>query len=556
MTPGAYSIPGPGSFSRASSRASSIPSSGHGSGNESDDSSFLRSFYDAGDFSDFDDDTDLEISGAEDANADVLLDSLLDNNINNNNSSAEFGSEEDEVLRRSSATSSIVVAAELTTEAEAQIEDRVRRSILQDTAVASVVMVEHGGNNNGGGKQIPRARSYYPNNANGKKYNPKNVKQKLFGDGKKNSMEVILAGLEAAPDDYIRKRDLLPWTVKRNATTNKWVASVQTNQKAWEAASTNHERSLEQVRSCHTFSGATESEAYEAGLAMAPPVMHPFSECSTCFLCKSKFAVFQRPKHCKNCGVVICSSCCCTWSSKRLPDTFRKKSKNTTGTVLVCLGCDWLATNFQQALLRGNMSKAITLYKTGNINLRTPYGPYNGGRSKKRRDEIMHPIHMAVFGGNLQLVQWLVQDRFVPLQRSVPLALNANTSSSKRFNDSLVLRTSKGRSPLRLALAKEHTDILKYLVSNQKLNLLEEDLRMDYHKVLRHLTGLLDTVPASMLADQQNHMPANVQVVPRQRSNPQASSNHSSQNNLSLLNHQAGSGDSIAPPGNHLLFSS
>mmetsp|Transcript_30466 Transcript_30466/g.73071 ORF Transcript_30466/g.73071 Transcript_30466/m.73071 type:complete len:1069 (+) Transcript_30466:244-3450(+) len=544
MTPGAYSIPGPGSLSRASSRASSIPSSGH----ESDDSSFLRSFYDAGDFSDFDDDTDLDVG--EEANAEGLLNSLLDNN-------AEFeseGTEEDEVLRRSS-QSSIVVAAELTTDAEAQIEDRVRRSILQDTAVASVVMVEHGGSS-AHGKQSPRDRSY-PS----KRYNPKNVKQKLFGDGKKNSMEVILAGLEGAPDDYIRKRDLLPWTVKRNATTNKWVASVQTNQKAWEQAASNHERSLEQVRSCHTFSGATESEAYEAGLAMAPPVMHPFSENPTCFLCKSKFAVFQRPKHCKNCGVVICSSCCCTWSNKRLPDTYRKKSKNTTGTVLVCLGCDWLATNFQQALLRGNMSKALTLYKTGNINLRTPYGPYNGGRSKKRRDEIMHPIHMAIFGGNLQLVEWLVQDRFVPLQRSAPLAaLNNSSSASKRFNDSLVLRTSKGRSPLRLALAQEHTDILKYLVSSQKLNLLEEDLRMDYRKVLRHLTGLLDTVPAAMLAQQQNNTnqndqtPASVQVVSRQRSNPQASNNNHHHSNDNL-NHAA-SGDSIAPPGNHLLSSS
>ncbi|CAJ1966341.1 unnamed protein product [Cylindrotheca closterium] len=539
MTPGAYSIQGPASLSRASSRASSNPSSGH----ESDDSSFLRSFYDAGDFSDFDDDTDLDVGVEEGNNAEGLLDSLLDNN------SVDF---EDEILNHSSTHSSVVVAAELTTDAEAQIEDRVRRSILQDTAVASVVMVEHGGSI-AHGKQSPRERSYTNSRNGNKKYNPKNVKQKLFGDGKKNSMEVILAGLEAAPDDYIRKRDLLPWTVKRNATTNKWVASVQTNQKAWEEASSNHERSLEQVRSCHTFSGDTESEAYEAGLAMAPPVMHPFSDNPTCFLCKSKFAVFQRPKHCKNCGVVICSSCCCTWSSKRLPDTYRKKSKNTTGTVLVCLGCDWLATNFQQALLRGNMSKALTLYKTGNINMRTPYGPYNGGRSKKRRDEIMHPIHMAIFGGNLQLVQWLVQDRYVPLQRSVPLATQGNSSTSKRFNDSLVLRTSKGRSPLRLALAQEHTDILQYLVSSQKLNLLEEDLRADYRKVLRHLTGLLDTVPASMLAEQ-NQMPASVQIAHRQRSNPQGSSSHhsSSQNNL---NHAA-SGDSIAPPGNHLLFSS
>eukprot|EP00980_Cylindrotheca_fusiformis_P005177 scaffold1106_cov126-Cylindrotheca_fusiformis.AAC.3 len=510
MTPGAYSIPGPSSISRASSTstrgASSINSSKAASSAQgSDDSSFLRSFYESGDFSDFDDDSDLEFEtggnpNANDENNETYIDGILDTilkdedeeNAGNSASLHPTTSYEED-------SNNLVVAAELTQDAEAQIEDRVRRSIMQDTAVASVVMVEHGGKT----KSSPSSAAY--NHKDRRMH--RNVKEKLFGDGKKNSMEVILAGLEASPDDYIRKRDLLPWTVKRNATTNLWVASVQTNQKAWEQAPSSHELSLEQMRSCHTFSGATEEEAYEAGLAMAPPVMLPFSEHPFCFLCKSKFAVFQRPKHCKNCGVVICSTCCCSWSSKRLPDTYRKK--NTSGTVLVCLGCDWVATNFQQALLRGNMSKAITMFRTGNVNLRTPYGPYSVGSSnKKRRDEVMYPIHMAVMGGNVALVQWLISDRFVPTKRTTPAA----TSNSKRFSDNLVLRTSKGRSLLRLALGLEHSDILKFLVSNQKLDLLEEDLRMDYRKVLRHLTVLLETVPAAMLA-QRNHLPASFEVI-------------------------------------------
>jgi hypothetical protein len=545
MTPGAYSIPGPASFARSSSRASS--STRASSAQESDDSSFLRSFYESGDFSDFDDDTDLEF--AEDEGEGHPLDGILDIILKDDDDD-DYEEEEDTnaapSLRRPSQIErqiqrqKLVVAAELTTDAEAQIEDRLRRSILQDTAVASVVMVEHGGTT----RQHDKYRNHSKRKQNNHRYNHKNVKEKLFGDGKKNSMEVILSGLEVSPDDYIRKRDLLPWTVKRNATTNLWVAYVQTNQKAWEQSSSNHERSLEQMRSCHTFSGATEEQAYEAGLAMAPPVMQPSSENPFCFLCKSKFAVFQRPKHCKNCGVVICSTCCCSWSSKRLPDTYRKK--NSSGTVLVCMACDWVATNFQQALLRGNMSKALALYKTGNINLRTPYGPHNGGRNKKRQDEIMFPIHMAIIGGNLAMVQWLSLDRFVPMKRSTPLP-----SSSKRFSDNLVLRTSKGRSPIRLALGLEHSDILKFLVSNQKLNLLEEDLRMDYRKVLRHLTVLMETVPAAMLA-QRNHLPASVEVASSEFQSSTGAP--SAVDSMPQPSAQGGDGnDSIVPPGNHLL---
>mmetsp|Transcript_12064 Transcript_12064/g.28888 ORF Transcript_12064/g.28888 Transcript_12064/m.28888 type:complete len:82 (-) Transcript_12064:37-282(-) len=81
---------------------------------------------------------------------------------------------------------------------------------------------------------------------------------------------------------------------------------------------------------------------------------------------------------------------------------------------------------------------------------------------------------------------------------------------------------------------------------------------MDYRKVLRHLTGLLDTVPADLL--QQNHLPANVQVVnpTRRISNPQGnSSSHSNlpQDSPFLSMTTRSSSDSIAPPGNHLLQS-
>jgi hypothetical protein len=549
MTPGAYSVPGPSSFSRSSSRGSGT--SKVSSAVESDDSSFLRSFYESGDFSDFESDlsdieADLQHRGSE-TYVDGLLDIVLKDNEEEEENLQTRRGEDDSIssgegpLVPRKKKQGLVVAAELTTDAEALLEDRVRRSILQDTAVASVVLTEHGGNRSLFKKSAPRRRRHHKRNKRSKR---KNVKEKFFGDGKKNSIEVILSNLELAPDDYIHKRDLLPWTVKKNATTNLWVASVQTNQKAWESNAHGEKLSLAQLRSIHTFSGRTEEEAYEAGLACSPPILQSLEESPNCFLCKSKFAILQRPKHCKNCGVVVCSTCCCSWSSKRVPETYRKnKSSNQ---VLVCMACDWLATNFQNSLLKGNMSKALALYKSGNINLRTPYGPYNTSNSpSKRRDEIMYPIHMAILGGNVALVQWLVQDRFTPLKQSDVgnFASAVRNSSSKRklnfSSDNQVLRTSKGRSPVRLALGLEHSDILKLLVSTKNMSLLEEDLRLDYRKVLRHLTVLLNIMPAALLA-QTNHLPASVQVVSAK------SSNHGD-------DVPCADGDSILPPGNHLL---
>lgn len=566
-SPGAYSIPGPTALTRSSSRASSISrATSYGTSAMSDDSSFLRSFYDSGDFSDFDDEDTIATESNHDSSnhggityEDGILDMILNDDNATTNEESTLGEED---RKPPASRNGLVVAAELTDDAEAEMEEQVRKRILRETAKASVVMVEHGGPLNAKmspSQQERRGSSKYSSRR--KKH--KNVKEKFFGDGKKNSIEVILSGLENSTDDYIQKRTLLPWTVKKNNTTNLWVASVQTDQKAWEAnGESSHTLSLEQVRSMHTFSGATEQEAYEAGLAMAPPVMQSFEDNPICYMCKSQFAVFQRPKHCRNCGVVICSTCCCSWSSKRVPETYRTKRNSNTGTVIVCLGCDWLATNFQQALMRGNISKAVSLYKTGNINLRTPYGPYHGGRNIKRQGEIMYPMHMAIIGGNVALVQWLASDRFVPLKRSLPPGASASgsngTNSTRRGsgsrhskksnsnnklafrgenNDDLVLRTSKGRSPIRLALGLEHSDILKFLVSNNGLSLLDEDLRTDYRKVLRHLKVLLEIVPASLLA-QQNHLPASVQVVGS--SSTEFDEKHKEN-------------DDLPPPGSHLM---
>jgi hypothetical protein len=263
--------------------------------------------------------------------------------------------------------SNLAVAARLASDVEASLQDQVRQSIMERTPRAAIVHVEHGGFKRTMEFEDPIAEAR--RRAELERYKPRNVKEKLFGDGKTAMLDI-----GAAPDDYIRKRDTLPFTVKQNASTKNWVASVHSSQKAWENSRRGVDTTIaELVRSIKTFSASSEQEAYEIGLAMAPPVMESLDENPICCLCKTKFAVFRRPHHCKNCGVVVCSSCACSWSARRVPSTYNvcKKEK-----VIVCQACDWLADDFQKTVMKGDLGRAKSLYATGNVNLRHPYGAW------------------------------------------------------------------------------------------------------------------------------------------------------------------------------------
>lgn len=377
------------------------------------------------------------------------------------------GQEEDDVL----------ITAKVSHDDESLIEERVMQRLLQETAKASVIMVEHGGNNKRYEDPIAEAER----RAALENYRPQGLKEKMFGDGKMTSLDI-----GASPDDYIRRRDYLPWTVKLNGTTNLWVANVQTNQKAWESAQYMYDKtSLELKRSIQTFIGSTEQEAYEIGLALAPPLMQDIEESPICFLCKTKFALLKRPCNCRNCGVVVCFSCVCTWSSKQLPSTYNSDKRSS---LPVCLACDWLANSFQEALLNGDWDRAQSLYATGNVNLRSLYA------SRKKSlvgDEAMYPIHMAIRGGNLYLVRWLLLDHYCPLYLA-----------GKNRQRSLLL-TSKGRSPIDMAMDQPRLDVLKFLVCNQGLNLLE-GVKKDNRGCLSHLMCLIQLIPESLLIDISN----------------------------------------------------
>jgi hypothetical protein len=108
---------------------------------------------------------------------------------------------------------------------------------------------------------------------------------------------------------------------------------------------------------------------------------------------------------------------------------------------------------------------------------------------------------MAILGGNLELVQWLASERCCPLRaaawstRKKKKSLDqqrggrGDTASTTTMPP---LVTSKGRSPIHLALPHSRVDILRYLVADKKLSLLEDVTEeADILLALRHLTSLL-----------------------------------------------------------------
>jgi hypothetical protein len=274
------------------------------------------------------------------------------NNVDYLGSSSPSINRHDDVER----SSRIIVAAELASDTEERLEETIRNRLLKDVPRASIVVVQH---------EKYEAPASEQNTAQiNEQSKHRSVKEKLFGDAGRAISDLDIA---AAPNRYIRKRQCLPWKVKKNTTSQLWVACIQTSQKAVETKDP-----LELERNVQLFLVPSQEEAKEIGLAMAPPFMLPYDENPICFLCRATFAAFRRPRHCRNCGVCVCASCSATqnWPSKMLPETYNSRNESTPS---VCLACDWLARQFRQALLEGQYKTARNLYKFQNVNLRTPY---------------------------------------------------------------------------------------------------------------------------------------------------------------------------------------
>ena len=53
-----------------------------------------------------------------------------------------------------------------------------------------------------------------------------------------------------------------------------------------------------------------------------------------------------------------------------IPETY---NNNDESSVKICNSCDFLSKSFRQALLEGNYEDAVSIYNTGNVNLRCPF---------------------------------------------------------------------------------------------------------------------------------------------------------------------------------------
>jgi hypothetical protein len=161
-----------------------------------------------------------------------------------------------------------------------------------------------------------------------------------------------------------------------------------------------------------------------------------------------------------------------------LPDTYNpKKSLN----VNVCKTCDWLCTAFRLALLEGDADQAVALSATGNVNLHSPFGNVKG--------ELFYPVHCAVLGKNLSLLEWLVDENCCPIK-----SVRVSGQSKDSYGKYTAIVTSKNRSLLGIAMENESVDIVQYLVVDKGIALAgERDLTTDM--LMRNLDLVLRLLP-------------------------------------------------------------
>lgn len=169
---------------------------------------------------------------------------------------------------------------------------------------------------------------------------------------------------------FVSPRALLPSSVIYNETSESWVATINTNQKALD-----NKNVQESSKALRAFSVPTKKQAMCLAMAWSPPRMYPFESNPQCFICQHQFAVFRRHCHCRNCGVCICNSCAVQWPSRMLPETYNIKNEDMLN---ICNACDWLCSAFRRALQQGDADKAIALHATGNVNLTTPFANIKG----------------------------------------------------------------------------------------------------------------------------------------------------------------------------------
>ena len=180
----------------------------------------------------------------------------------------------------------------------------------------------------------------------------------LASNNKSTHDNMIMVGTQR-----VYPRTLLQPIIHHNPATDLWITTIHTDS---DTTTDKHQKA---------FSFHNEKAARASAYANSPPILLPIQSTSICMLCDTSFTFLRRPKHCKNCGIIICDKCSTRWNNKMLPETYirNKKSKSLRNTVRVCISCDGVARRFQKALLMGRYDVSVEGYLTGNVNLRCPF---------------------------------------------------------------------------------------------------------------------------------------------------------------------------------------
>jgi hypothetical protein len=277
--------------------------------------------------------------------------------------------------------------------------------------------------------------------------------------------------------NFIISRTSLPYSIDHNEMTLEWTAIINTNQ---EAIDNDDLETIEETIISITFNSS--EEAREACHAYAPPRMHSFEDSLRCNICKKVFnKILRRPCHCKNCGVCVCSGCTVSWPRCMLPATYHSSRRRKN--YKVCMACDWLNGAFRQALLTGDMDRAVALHATGNINTRCPFANVRG--------EHYYPVHCAVLGGNLRIFKWLVESLYCPINVTKRNPLKILQPNNMNIGLDGPVLSSQGKSVLELAMEAQELGILYYLIFERGVSVthcrnLQVALRA-FEAALRHL---------------------------------------------------------------------
>jgi hypothetical protein len=103
------------------------------------------------------------------------------------------------------------------------------------------------------------------------------------------------------------------------------------------------------------------------------------------------------------------------------------------------------------------------------------------------------PIHAAVVGGNLNLVQWLATDHCCPL-RECTSGRKVKKAAAATTTDGPIL-TSKGRSALEIALTDRQMEIVRYLVAEKRMLFSEEKYLQAVPTLVDFTTTLVHMLP-------------------------------------------------------------